>query len=107
MDEFWEALKSFSWNFLQKIVLRFIYLFLDDSILDANASADTDGNTDCILQEYGIFEYARWFDLISEQEQYFLDGAISRREEEIFLTGGNFFSENGSLWTLLFGLKKE
>ena len=33
--------------------------------------------------------------------------AVSRRKKEVFLTGGNLFSENDVRCTLLFGLKQE
>ena len=55
------------------------------------------------------FEGSRWSKLIweDEWEEYFSKGEISRCEKEVFLTGGNVFSENGPQWDLFFGLKEK
>ena len=61
------------------------------------------------LKEDRNFEEVRWSNLASEhgKEGDFSERRVSTCEEWLYLVGGNMFSQNGSRWTLLFGLKEE
>ena len=54
------------------------------------------------------FEEVRWSNLILEngQEGDFSEGAVPRREEEVFFTEVKFLSKNRAWWALLFGLEE-
>ena len=89
-----EGIKSMSFDkdcdlfikaFSMKIESSLIYLFQQAYFLDDETLAGADEMIDISLQEDDNFEEARWSNVCLEhvKEEYFSEGRISRREEQV------------------------